>query len=454
MSSLLKHIWVVVWTVCAFTAFAYPGGIQVTLVRVRGTVTTESGRSPEGFDVRLFYRSGSFGAGRTVAVVDASGSFDLPQVARGVYELIIEPHTLEPGDDGREFVDQMIEVTDRDLTLSLTAGPGASITGRVVSEPAGAVTRPIGLRVIADHDRDDRLVAPGRSIASAVYGDWSFTMTGLSGVYDFRASSDRLPAVIATRVVVDGTSYPVGKGKGIALAAGNHDLVVVVAPRDPPTPTVDTSLTAAELVERFTDEKMFWKQFEIGKAIVEKHDASVLLSLADWLEHADRHIRGNVAFIYASFGDPRGLQTIAGILTDRSDRSEGQGIATASSDLRYHVERQIAADRYYAAHLLGDLKDPRGVELLVPLLTDPETRWTVPWSLEQIGDARAIRPLIAALDVDDPAMRVQVIYVLETLHATEAIPRLLMLIHDDRTPKSGAAVSPSEAAKAAIAALR
>jgi hypothetical protein len=29
-----------------------------------------------------------------------------------------------------------------------------------------------------------------------------------------------------------------------------------------------------------------------------------------------------------------------------------------------------------------------------------------------------------------------------------------MLIHDDRTPKSGAAVSPSEAAKAAIAALR
>ena len=171
MSSLLKHIWVVVWTVCAFTAFAYPGEIQVTLVRVRGTVTTESGRSPEGFDVRLFYRSGSFGTGRTVAVVDASGSFDLPQVARGVYELIIEPHTLEPGDDGREFVDQMIEVTDRDLTLSLTAGPGASITGRVVSEPAGAVTRPIGLRVIADHDRDDRLLAPGRAIASAVYGD-------------------------------------------------------------------------------------------------------------------------------------------------------------------------------------------------------------------------------------------------------------------------------------------
>jgi hypothetical protein len=34
------------------------------------------------------------------------------------------------------------------------------------------------------------------------------------------------------------------------------------------------------------------------------------------------------------------------------------------------VQRQIRADSYYAAHLLGDLKDPRGVELLVCLLSD------------------------------------------------------------------------------------
>ena len=32
---------------------------------------------------------------------------------------------------------------------------------------------------------------------------------------------------------------------------------------------------------------------------------------------------------------------------------------------------QIRQDRYYAAHLLGDLKDPRGVPILVSLLKDP-----------------------------------------------------------------------------------
>ena len=70
---------------------------------------------------------------------------------------------------------------------------------------------------------------------------------------------------------------------------------------------------------------------------------------------------------------------------------EGQGIPTAPSDGRYGFERQVAADRYYAAHLLGDLKDPRGIALLVPLLDGPETRSIVPWSLGQIGDKRESR---------------------------------------------------------------
>jgi hypothetical protein len=72
--------------------------------------------------------------------------------------------------------------------------------------------------------------------------------------------------------------------------------------------------------------------------------SSVLPSLARWLSHADRHVRGNAAFIFGGLGDPRGFQVITDILTDRSDRPEGQGMATASSDGRFHVERQIASD--------------------------------------------------------------------------------------------------------------
>jgi hypothetical protein len=241
---------------------------------------------------------------------------------------------------------------------------------------------------------------------------------------------------------------------GIALADGDHHVLVFAAARGTPTAMVDSTQTSSALVEQFKNERFFWRQFEIAKAIAGKHDASVLPLLADGLDHQDRHIRGNVAFIFASLGDPRGLQTIADMLADRSERPEGQGIPGPPSDGRYRFQRQVAADRYYAAHLLGDLRDPRGVALLVPLLDDPETQSIVPWSLGQIGDTSAIPPLIGALDTDDPSMRVLVIYALEELHAQQAIPRLLTLVHDDRKSRFGALVTVSEAAKAAIARLQ
>ena len=195
---------------------------------------------------------------------------------------------------------------------------------------------------------------------------------------------------------------PIQRPKGNAVIVG----VVFVAPREAPKPTVDNTQTSSALVEQFKNEQVFGKQIDIAKAIVSKHDAS------------------------------------------------DQGIPGAASDGRYRFERQIAADRYYAAHLLGDLRDPRGVALLVRLLDDPETQSIVPWSLGQIGDKRAIPPLIAALDADDPSKRVLVIYALEALHAKEAVPRLMTLVNDDRKSRFGALVTVSEAAKAAIAKLR
>jgi HEAT repeat protein len=210
---------------------------------------------------------------------------------------------------------------------------------------------------------------------------------------------------------------------------------------------------SATLVSEFKNEKVFWKQIEIAKKIVAVKDAHVLNELVDWLNHEDRHIRGNTAFIFAGLGDDRGFPVITAILDDRSDRPEGQGQSFASSDGRYHVTQQIRADRYYAAHLLGDIKDPRGVSILVSLIQDPDVKYVVPWALSEIGDSRANQPLIEALNYDDPSFRVYTIQSLVKLRAREALPRLRELQSDHEKSRLGDPITVAEAATQAIAKL-
>src|SRR5439155_21677562 len=123
-----------------------------------------------------------------------------------------------------------------------------------------------------------------------------------------------------------------------------------------------------ELLHQFETITLFWRQFEVAKAMVAGKDTSVLPKLQSWLTHEDRHLRGNAAFVFAGFGDSRGFEVIAAILGDYAARPAGQGIPGG----RWSLPGQIRADRYYAAHLLGDLKDPRAVAILVPLLKDSE----------------------------------------------------------------------------------
>jgi HEAT repeat protein len=67
------------------------------------------------------------------------------------------------------------------------------------------------------------------------------------------------------------------------------------------------------------------------------------------------------AFMFAALGDSRGFDVITAILNDRSDRPAGQGIPKG----RWSLQGQIDADRYYAVHLLGELKNPSAVPVLV-----------------------------------------------------------------------------------------
>ena len=434
------------------SAMAYDAAaLRIELVRVKGarvagSVVSGSGRATAGMDVRLFHRFGDFGSESAVAVVDAEGRFEIRRVPPGWYRLTIAPRQAVSNSERGEFATRLIQVHDKDIDdLALTLSTGASISGRVVAEPGAGVQSGVGLRVSASPT--GREYTASRTIAATVGSDWSFRLTGLSGSYQFTAASDRPPAVKATRITLDGVGT--APDAGVELAKGSHELVVFVAPREPPTPTVDKTLSAAALVEQFKGEKEFWRQFAIAQEIVVRKDSSVLPSLAPWLTHEDRHVRGNVAFVFGGLGDPRGFQVIADMLTDQSDRPRGV-IAGGNWTLR----AQIRSDRYYAAHLLGDLRDPRAVPILVPLLKDKEINSIVPWALGQIGHKSAVVPLLEALDEDDPSMRVLAIYALETLNAREALPRLTSLLDDHRKSNFGAQVSVAEAAKAAIAKLR
>src|SRR5215813_8287464 len=120
---------------------------------------------------------------------------------------------------------------------------------------------------------------------------------------------------------------------------------------------------AASLVDDFKASTIFWKQIEIAKQIVQAGDPSVLPQLTSYLTHEDRQIRGNAALIFAGLGDSRGFEVITAILNDRSDRPLGQGGAISSIG-KYSPIIQIRQDRYYAVHLLGELKDTRAIPVL------------------------------------------------------------------------------------------
>jgi len=170
--------------------------------------------------------------------------------------------------------------------------------------------------------------------------------------------------------------------------------------------------TVGGLVQQFESTTVFWEQFEVAKKIGALHDQSVLPRLEPWLRCEDMHRRGNAAFVFARLGDDRGFQVMHAILEDRSPKRAVFEIDSAGHP---SPARQIREDRYYAAHLFGDLKDVRAVPILVALLKDEDVKEVVPWSLGEIGDKSAIPPLKDALGDNSLTMRASALRALEKL---------------------------------------
>lgn len=221
--------------------------------------------------------------------------------------------------------------------------------------------------------------------------------------------------------------------------------------------TLPQSATSAHLLEQFKTTAVFWQQFEIAKELAKVGDAQALVALEPLLRDDDRHVRANAAFVFAGRGDARGLETLTAIVADRSDRPLGQGMPGGifnTAAPRWWVPSQIRADRYYAVHVLGELGDRRGVDILIPLLGDPDVNYHAAWALGQIRDRRAIGPLIRTLEDRDALVRVSAIHALEALDAKEALPQLRGLLNDQTIPSAGPRVTVADTAKAAIAKLQ
>lgn len=331
------------------------------------------------------------------------------------------------------------------VTVCREPPPGTvSITGRIVVEAGEDVPTAVGLMARAESPTPCSPL-----IYAPVAFDWSFTMSRISsGAHRFYVSADRAPFVVAARIVLNGVEK--AATESFLVPDGTSNILIYVKKWGAPAPTFDTMLATDALVTRFKEERWDWIQFDIGRALVERHDSSILTSLESWLTHDTRRIRGNAAFVFAGLGDSRGFQTIVDILNDRSDRPQPAGETGRGG---WTLAQQIASDRFYAAHLLGELRDPRAIPILVPLLRDSEVDYTVPWSLGQIGDARAIPPLIEALSGGSASTKVLTIYALEKLLAKEALPHLRGLVNDTTRSNFGSGVSVADAARSAIAAI-
>ncbi len=210
--------------------------------------------------------------------------------------------------------------------------------------------------------------------------------------------------------------------------------------------------STAELTRRFLQEDVFWKQHQIAEQLVAKRDPSVIPLLQPLLSDDDRHLAGNAAFVLAGLGDRRGWERLSEILHDQSVRAPRQGIAVGN--FASPSPRQIEADRYYAVHLLGALKNPQALPLLAPFLKDTKVNYKIAWSLGEIGGEQAVDMLLTLLQEEDTDVRVIALYSLAKLQAKRTLPYILPLREDSRRSRFGSQETVSEAAAKAITAMQ
>ena len=192
-----------------------------------------------------------------------------------------------------------------------------------------------------------------------------------------------------------------------------------------PAPANDASRTdITRLLSEYATAEYFWQQTDIARKLIATGDRQIIAAIQPYLETNDRSRRCNAAFVLAGLDDERGAVILISELQDTvpGTRAVGSVDFVGNPSAEALAMRQMVQDRYFAALLLGELRERSAVPALVAVTHDDSINYRAAESLGEIGDASAIpalREMAVAFAEEGALARVSAGYGLAALGARE-----------------------------------
>ena len=180
-------------------------------------------------------------------------------------------------------------------------------------------------------------------------------------------------------------------------------------------------------------------RWESAKALGEFGDARAVEPLIGALKDKNDRVRKSASFAISKFNNPHTIELLVVALEDEEMRvavAETLGLLGDKRaveiliDIIENIDNDILV-RHNAVEAMGNLRDPRALNLLIGLLKDENVRIkkSAASSLGKIGDIGAIDPLITALkDID---LRIDAGDALWNIKDPATIESLINVMSDD-----------------------
>ncbi|MEE9233992.1 MAG: HEAT repeat domain-containing protein [Candidatus Acidoferrales bacterium] len=163
-------------------------------------------------------------------------------------------------------------------------------------------------------------------------------------------------------------------------------------------------------------------------------DPGVVELLLTALEEVDPEAVANAAYALGELQDPRAVEPLAVVVRGGRPNSDGWTRLRVFPHEMFSALQDTA--KVEAATALGQIGDPRAVEPLVEVLQDEpsKVRRAAAQALGTLGAVRALEPLLAALEDESPDVRREAAKALGHIGDPRAVERLVALAEDESDP--------------------